>query len=194
MDEKAKFEAAVTARVRLIEQARKILPEQQHVALLEMTPRQIHEAVLKQLDDKLDLTGKSDAYVEGRFGHAIESATASAQPRQDAAAPTREWRTDRDATFRADPAVPRTDPAAAEAWRKRMDAQPVPWLQPLEMSKDPPAPATTRRDDGHPWQQSLATTKDTESNANLAPWQQPLSVSKGAIPTAPLGSAFVPKR
>ena len=31
-----------SARVRLIEQACKILPEQEHVALLEMTPRQIH--------------------------------------------------------------------------------------------------------------------------------------------------------
>lgn len=37
------------------------------------TPRQVHEAVLEKLDDKIALEGKSDDYVLSRFDAALEA-------------------------------------------------------------------------------------------------------------------------
>ena len=64
-----RLDAAVNARATLLEQARRVLPAEHKFE--GESPRKIHEAVLKRLDDKLDLTGRSDEYVSARFDHAI---------------------------------------------------------------------------------------------------------------------------
>ena len=66
-----RFDAAVAARAELVAKARKWLPEQR---LDGMTARQVHEAVLRELQPKLDLSDKSEAYVRSYF----ETATAGA--------------------------------------------------------------------------------------------------------------------
>lgn len=65
-----RLDAAVNARATLLEQARRVL-DKDHKFDGQST-RQIQEAVLKKLDDKLDLTGKSDEYVGARFDAKLE--------------------------------------------------------------------------------------------------------------------------
>jgi hypothetical protein len=64
----ARLDAAHTERLELLAQARELLP---WTTFDELSNRQIHEAVLHKLDQKLDLTGRSDEYVCGRFDSAM---------------------------------------------------------------------------------------------------------------------------
>lgn len=64
-----RLDAAVNARASLLEQARRVLPAEEKLDGL--TPRQVHEVVLKKLDDKIELAGKTDEYVLARFDAAI---------------------------------------------------------------------------------------------------------------------------
>jgi hypothetical protein len=76
-----RFDAAVTARVELLDKARKVLPGFTGTKLVKdgkdekpvpMPSREIKAAVLAKLSPGLNLDGKSDAYVDARFDHAIE--------------------------------------------------------------------------------------------------------------------------
>ncbi len=115
-----RLDQAVNARATLLEQARKVLPAEHKFD--GQTPRQIHEAVLKKLDDKLDLTGKSDEYVSARFDHAIESA------------PPRESTGRNDALDRSRAATSQTSQQSTPA--ARQDAFVPEWQKPLAVSKD----------------------------------------------------------
>lgn len=115
-----RLDEAVTARSALLEQARKVLPTEHKFDGL--SPRQIHEAVLRKLDDKLDLTGKSDDYVQARFDHAVSSAPAQQSTgRNDALDRSR---------AATSSSAPQSTPAA------RQDAFVPEWQKPLAMSKD----------------------------------------------------------
>jgi hypothetical protein len=121
-----RLDAAVNARAALLEQARRVLPAETKVDGL--TPRQVHEAVLKTLDEKTDLTGKSDDYVLARFDAAIaglptdkSDAAGGGGHRSDA----------------LDNARRNTSPGATP----RQDSAPAPpalaeWQKPLAYSKD----------------------------------------------------------
>jgi hypothetical protein len=91
-----RLDSAVSARVALVAKARRVLGEK---AELPAEARKIHELVIKHDNKDLDLSGKSDAYVEARFDAMLEgwqdkkaddskraaAATASGgQPRTDA--------------------------------------------------------------------------------------------------------------
>jgi hypothetical protein len=103
----------VTARLQLIEQARKVLPAE--VKLDGLGTRVVHELVLKKLDDKLDLTSKSDDYVTARF----DAVTASAGTRNDSLGAARNAAT--------------TSPVAAPP-AARQDAFIPDWQRPLSVS------------------------------------------------------------
>jgi hypothetical protein len=119
-DDPKRLDQAVSARSALLEQARKVLPAEHKFD--GQTPRQIHEAVLHKLDDKLDLTGKSDEYVQARFDGAIASAPAQqSTPRNDALDRSRAATTS---------STQQSTPAA------RQDAFVPEWQKPLAMSKD----------------------------------------------------------
>lgn len=81
-----RLDTAVNERAALLEQARRVLPAEHKFD--GQSPRQVHEAVLKKLDDKADFTGKSDEYVLARFDAAITALPAdggkSAGQRADA--------------------------------------------------------------------------------------------------------------
>lgn len=66
-----RLDEAVNARASLLEQAKRVLPADHKFDGL--TTRQIQEAVIKRIDDKLDMAGKSDDYVTARFDGAIAS-------------------------------------------------------------------------------------------------------------------------
>jgi hypothetical protein len=122
-DDPKRLDAAVNARATLIEQSRRVLPPNH--AFEGQTPRQIHEAVLKRLDDKLDLTGRSDEYVMARFDHAIASLGENkGAGRNDAL----------DEARRAITGGGTTGNQGAQ----RQDSKPqlAPWQQPLAISKD----------------------------------------------------------
>lgn len=118
-----RLDSAVNARASLLDQARRVLPAEHKYD--GQKPRDIHEAVLKRLDDKIELTGKSDEYVLARFDHAMGTLPESAGGghRNDALDASRR------ATTTATPPAP---PA------QRQDAKPyiAPWQQPLAVSKD----------------------------------------------------------
>lgn len=69
----ASVESKVEAAIALRDKARKILGAKYDFK--GKTPRQIHEDALKKVDEKADFAGKADAYVEGRFDHAVEKAS-----------------------------------------------------------------------------------------------------------------------
>jgi len=116
-----RLDSLVNERGALIDQARRVLPAETKFDGL--TTRQIHEAVLKKVDDKIDLTGRSDEYVGARFDHAMGTL---AKPRNDALDRSR-----RDTADHTPPPAPqqRTDAARVVA----------PWQQPLATTKDAPA-------------------------------------------------------
>jgi hypothetical protein len=58
------FHSAVHLRAVLVERARRALPSE---SLDGLTTRQVHEAVLRQIDSKFDCGGKTDDYVQCRF-------------------------------------------------------------------------------------------------------------------------------
>jgi uncharacterized protein len=120
VEDPKRLDQAVSARSALLEQARKVLPAEHKFD--GQTPRQIHEAVLKKLDDKLDLTGKSDEYVQARFDGAIASA-----PAQQSTGRNDALERSRAATSSS---APQSTPAA------RQDAFVPEWQKPLAMSKD----------------------------------------------------------
>jgi hypothetical protein len=68
-----RLDAAVTARTSLLAKAAKVLGKD--FKFDGLTPRQVHEAVIKKLDEKLDLKERSDDYVSARFDAAVEQAT-----------------------------------------------------------------------------------------------------------------------
>ncbi len=111
-----RLDAAVTSRVALLDQAKRVLSADTKFDGL--SARQIHEAVLKKLDEKVDLAGKSDEYVLARFDHAIGSA------------PKRNDALDRARQSTAPHATLQTSPAP------RQDYVPD-WQKPLAVSKDP---------------------------------------------------------
>ena len=118
-----RIDEAVTARTMLLEQARKVLPAEHKFD--GQTPRQVHEAVLKKLDDKLDLTGKSDEYVQALFDHLPSTAPARASTgRNDALDRARSATTQ--SVSRIQPATGRQDAAAYTPE----------WMKPLATSKD----------------------------------------------------------
>ena len=121
-DDPKRIDQAVTARLALIEQARRVLPAEHKFD--GQTTRQVHEAVLKKLDDKLALTGKSDEYVQARFDHAIATAPAQASTgRNDALDRARSATTQ--STLRTQHASARQDEPYVPDWQK-----------PLATSKD----------------------------------------------------------
>jgi hypothetical protein len=68
-----RLDTLVTERTKLVSRAQKVLGKD--AKLDGLTVRQVHEAVLKKLDDKLDLKERSDDYVSARFDAAVENAT-----------------------------------------------------------------------------------------------------------------------
>jgi hypothetical protein len=115
-----RLDQAVSARSALLEQARKVLPAEHKFD--GQTPRQIHEAVLKKLDDKLDLAGKSDEYVQARFDGAIASAPVQqGAPRNDALERSR---------------AATTSNTSQSTSAARQDAFVPEWQKPLSVSKD----------------------------------------------------------
>lgn len=60
-----RFDSAVTARIGLLEHARKVLGSE--TKLDGLTTRAIHELVVLKVQPKAELTGKSDEYVSARF-------------------------------------------------------------------------------------------------------------------------------
>lgn len=119
-----RLDAAVNARAALLEQAKRVLPPE--FKFDGLTTRQIHEAVLTKLDDKLDLKTRSAEYVSARFDHAIETLPEDHQQsqRNDGLDQTR-----RTLQTRGNPPPP---PPA-----QRQDGPQLPsWQQPLAMTKD----------------------------------------------------------
>ncbi len=122
-DDPKRLDSAVEARVKLIESARKILPPEHKFD--GQSTRQIHEATLKRLDDKLDLSKESDEYVRARFDTAIAAAPAPGQ-RTDSLSSARQALT-------APPAAKSgTTPPQQQ---QRQDAYVPPWRQPLASNK-----------------------------------------------------------
>lgn len=74
----ARFEAALAARLALMDQARTVL---RWSSFGELSTRQIQEAVLYKLDAELELADKSDEYVQARFDGAMQSVAARSRPR-----------------------------------------------------------------------------------------------------------------
>ena len=129
-DDPKRLDAAVNARATLLELAGRVLPAEHKYD--GQTVRQIHEAVLTKLDDKVapELKDKSDEYVLARFDHAIGTLPDGdrGSSRNDALDQSRR------ATSRGGGAGGgSTNPPA-----QRQDAQPyvAPWQQPLAVSKD----------------------------------------------------------
>lgn len=116
-----RLDAAVSERSALVEQAKRVLPADHKFDGL--SARQIHEAVLKKLDAKVELIGKSDEYVGARFDQLMSSVDPST-------ASTRN-----DALDRARRATTHTHVASLPA--ARTDAKPyVPaWRRPLSVSR-----------------------------------------------------------
>lgn len=85
---------AAKARVALERAAAKVLGDNADMG--EMTDRQIREAVCKKVHDGLDLSEKSDVYVEARFDAAIElhQGDAVAKQRAEATGPAAEPKKD----------------------------------------------------------------------------------------------------
>jgi hypothetical protein len=115
-----RLDSAVNERAALLEQARRTMPANH--SFDGQTPRQIHEAVLKRLDEKIDLAGRSDEYVLARFDHAMTTVAPVQKGRNDSLDPARRALTG-----------PQPLPE-----RPRQDAKPplVAWQQPLATSKD----------------------------------------------------------
>lgn len=119
-----RLDAAVSERAALLDHARRVLPTEHKFDGL--TPRQVHEAVLKKLDDKIDLTGKSDEYVLARFDAAIAALPADKKPSDK--------RTDALDNFRRD-----TAPSGGNnplPPQNREDSQLAEWQKPLSYSRD----------------------------------------------------------
>jgi hypothetical protein len=122
-EDPTRLDAAVSARAALIEQARKVLPVEHKFD--GQTPRQVHEAVLKKLDAKLDLASRSDEYVAARFDQVVESAPAQPVGRSTSLDRSRSATTQ---------SAPSTQHVTA---RQDAAAAYVPeWMKPLATSKD----------------------------------------------------------
>ncbi len=129
-DDPKRLDAAVNARATLLELAGRVLPAEHKYD--GQTVRQIHEAVLTKLDDKVapELKDKSDEYVLARFDHAMKDVQAggggggNGSGRNDAL----------DEARRVSSQHKRNDPPPAN----RQDAKPfVPdWQKPLNITKD----------------------------------------------------------
>jgi hypothetical protein len=78
-----RLDALVTARTALVAKATKVLGKD--AKLDGLTERQVHETVLKKLDDKLDLKSRSDDYVSARFDAAVDGEPAGNKSRARAA-------------------------------------------------------------------------------------------------------------
>lgn len=126
-----RLDAAVNARAGLLEQAKRVLPAEHKFD--GQTTRQIHEAVLTKLDDKLDLKGKSDEYVQARFDHAIETL-----PAADGKGGTGSRNDALDNARRKTASANGNGGGGGGGNENRNDAKPyVPeWQQPLSVSKD----------------------------------------------------------
>jgi hypothetical protein len=74
-----RFNAAVAARLSLLERVRPVLREQK---LDGLTDRAIKELALKQLHKDLELADKADAYVDARFDGALEALAARSDKRE----------------------------------------------------------------------------------------------------------------
>lgn len=132
----ARIDKVVQERADLVAKARGVLGADFDAS--GKTTRQIQEAVLQKLDEKLSLDGKDDAYVQGRFDHVIENQAAGDEPgRQDGSAdvrrvaPTPKPRTDAD----GDGASQEHDKFDSVAARQRMlDRNQKLWQEPCSMS------------------------------------------------------------
>jgi hypothetical protein len=115
-----RLDSAVNERAALLEQARRTMPANH--SFDGQTPRQIHEAVLKRLDEKIDLAGRSDEYVLARFDHAMTTVS-TVHGRNDGLADARRAL---------------VDSQSLSDRRPRQDAKPqlAAWQQPLAVSKD----------------------------------------------------------
>ena len=121
-----RLDAAVSERTALLEQARRVLPAEEK--LDGKTPRQVHELVLKKLDDKADFAGKSDEYVLARFDAAIASVSADGGGKDDK-------RSDALDRFRSD-TTPKGSLSKSGNTESRADAGLADWQKPLAYSKD----------------------------------------------------------
>jgi hypothetical protein len=156
------FGAAVQARVALLEQARRVLPEGRFDALSE---RELQELVLREVyGAAVSFADKSAAYVRGLFGHAVEAG------RLDAAAGDDE--TSSRAAFA--PLTPRFKPAWRQPLTVAKAAREVPegtpgWQRPLSYSIKR---TTERAALGQIKRGGVA--RDARGKL-LPPWAQPLS-------------------
>jgi hypothetical protein len=112
-----RFDSAVTARLTLLEQARKVLGAEAEIT---GTDREVMEATLRHDKKDLDLTGKSDDYVAARFDQLIEGFKPEAKPipkpgaaRRDAQAAVVD-----DGRPNSEAARERMQKANAEAWKQ----------------------------------------------------------------------------
>lgn len=120
-----RLDAAVNSRAALLDQAKRVLPAE--FKFDGLSARQIHEAVLTRLDDKLDLKARSEEYVSARFDHAIATLPASGgaggSDRNDALDEARK--------------VTSAHQTKHTPSQSRQDSPLVPaWQQPLATSKD----------------------------------------------------------
>lgn len=115
LEDPKRLDSLVAARTAVVAAAAKVLDKDYKYDGL--TDRQVREAVLKKLDDKLDLTGKSDDYVSARFDAetADEKVTKRTTDRNDSARRALNDKSDRSAGARKD------DKDAAD--KRRQDAE-----------------------------------------------------------------------
>jgi len=199
-----RFDTAVAARAELVAKVRRWLPEQR---LDGMTDRQVHEAVLRELQPKLDLTGRSDVYVRTYFERTTAAAPAAKTEHVDTGM-TLDVRSVLDGKH-----APRADSSALDSDdvegilegrhtkpEERFDEDDVagilagkynhlvpklkpelePWQQPLEASR-----ARADESNGSPWTWPLAANRKsvrldssaTQTHAGL-PWRQPLRAGR----------------
>jgi hypothetical protein len=130
-----RLDSLVTARTSLVSNATKVLGKD--VKLDGLTERQVHETVLKKLDDKLDLAKESDAYVAGRFDAAIAAAPAGNKSPARAALGGRLDDDDQDGDGDDDDGRnDADDDDGGKAKSKRRDESIPAWQKPLAISNE----------------------------------------------------------
>jgi hypothetical protein len=105
-----RFDSAVTARIGLLEHARKVLGAE--TKLDGLTTRAIHELVVLKVQPKAELTGKSDEYVAARFDSIEPPTVTNLEDVRRVLKPI----------VRTDENGERTAPAAVPAWQKPLTA------------------------------------------------------------------------
>ena len=128
----ARFDAALAARLELVDRARKLLPDD---AKLEgLSARQVHEAAIKAAHPSVKLDDKSDDYVAARFDAELEQLAARTDGDAKKKPAPRSGPADvRDAARGRKPPPARTDGDGNDA--PVVKPEPSPWTQPLAASR-----------------------------------------------------------